>query len=276
MRKNSVNVFLAIFVLAGIAISCASTGSAQDDGAELMITRIDTLKGAADIFLNGKKYSIRAGTSEILKIPNGNNSLDVSYQNFTSERIRFIAESDRNNIKIEIAQESKRPRKYSIAVIVEETTAMTISGNNLEAAVRRTFTRIVKDMPGQSRVALINISSSDAKDGEFVLDELTNLLVNSKQFSVVDRKSLDSIRTERNFQMTGEVDDNSAVDIGKLLGAEIVITGSITGTTTDKRLRIKALGVETAQIMTMDTQRFSGGMSGFLGGLGGLFKKDNE
>jgi hypothetical protein len=67
------------------------------------------------------------------------------------------------------------------------------------------------------------------------------------------------------------VDDSSAVDIGKLLGAEIVITGSITGTT-DKRLRIKALGVETARIMSMDTQRFSGGISGFID----IFKKDEK
>jgi hypothetical protein len=272
MKKNSVRLFLAFFVLTGIIISCATAGSAEDDGAEVMITRVDTLKGAAELYLNGKKHSIRAGDSRLVEIPNGNNNLDVSYQKFTSERVRFISESDRNNIKIEVTEESRKPPRYSIAVTVEETTAMTISGNDLEAAVHRAYTRIVKDMPGQSRVALINISSSDAKDGEFVLDELTNLLVNAKQFSIVDRKSLDSIRAERNFQMTGEVDDNSAVDIGKLLGAEIVITGSITGTT-DRRLRIKALGVETAQIMTMDTQRFSGGMSGFFGS---LFKKDNE
>ncbi|MDR2186026.1 MAG: CsgG/HfaB family protein [Treponema sp.] len=271
MKKFSFNLLSALFIVSGITLSCATMGSGKDDGAEVMITRIDSLKGAADVYLNGKKYSIRAGASRLLKIPNGSNNLDVSYQKFSGERVQFVSDSDRNNIKIEVSRENQKPPRYSIAVFVEETTAATIEGNNLEAAVRRAYTRIVKDMPGQSRLALINISSSEAKDGEFVLDELTNLLVNSKRYSIVDRKSLDSIRAERNFQMTGEVDDNSAVDIGKMLGAEIVITGSITGTT-DKRLRIKALGVETAQIMTMDTQKFSGGMSGFFA----LFKKNNE
>jgi hypothetical protein len=263
--------FLWGFILAACIVSCGTLGSGQAEKAEVSITRIDALKGAAQVYLDGKKYSLQAGASRILAIPNGSHTLEVSYRGSASERVRIMSDSDRNNIRIEVTQSSQNSSGYSITIHVEAPTGMTIRGNNLESAVYRAYEMIIKDMPEQSRLALINIASQDEKDGEFVLDELTDLLVNSKRYSIVDRRSLDSLRAERNFQMTGEVDDGSAVDIGKLLGAEIVITGSITGTT-DKRLRIKALGVETARILSMDTQKFSGGISGFID----IFKKDEK
>jgi hypothetical protein len=67
---------------------------------------------------------------------------------------------------------------------------------------------------------------------------------------------LDKIRTEQNFQLSGEVDDRSAVSIGKILGANIVITGSISGLGTSQRITIKALDVQTAQIITMARESF--------------------
>jgi hypothetical protein len=271
MKKEMVKAWLFIFVLSVFIVSCGTLGSVQAGEAEILITRIDTLKKKAEVYLDGKQYNLSAGESRLIKIPNGNHTLEVSYQNFTSERVIITAGSDRSNIKIDVRQDNQKPQNYVITIHREEPTTMTITGNNLEAAVHRAYENIIKDMPDQSRLALINIASEDEKDGEFVLDELTDLLVNSKRYNIVDRRSLDSLRAERNFQMTGEVDDNSAVDIGKLLGAEIVITGSITGTT-DKRLRIKALGVETARIMIMDTQKFSGGLSGFID----IFKKDEK
>jgi curli biogenesis system outer membrane secretion channel CsgG len=54
------------------------------------------------------------------------------------------------------------------------------------------------------------------------------------------------------------VDDDSAVSIGKLLGANIVITGSITGVGSARRLRLKTLDVKTAEIVTMASEEKTG------------------
>jgi curli biogenesis system outer membrane secretion channel CsgG len=91
---------------------------------------------------------------------------------------------------------------------------------------------------------------------EFVIEELAYLMVDTKKFKVVDRKSLDAIKSEQDFQYSGDVDDNSAVSIGKLLGASIVITGSISGSGSTRRLRAKALDVKTAEIVAMASERF--------------------
>jgi len=83
------------------------------------------------------------------------------------------------------------------------------------------------------------------------IGELEYNLVNSGRFRIVDRRRLDQIRNEQNFQLSGDVDDNSAVSIGNMLGANIVITGEITGSGSNQRLIIKALDVRTGQIISM-------------------------
>jgi curli biogenesis system outer membrane secretion channel CsgG len=88
------------------------------------------------------------------------------------------------------------------------------------------------------------------------MDELEFQLVDSQEFNMVDRKTLDAVRTEQNFQMSGEVNDESAVSIGQMLGANIFITGNITGTGDIQRLTVKALDVKTAKIVTMAREQF--------------------
>jgi hypothetical protein len=129
-------------------------------------------------------------------------------------------------------------------------------GSGIEDAVYRGAQTLVDDLPAGATVAIISISSSDGETAEFVLEELAYLLVETKKFRIVDRKSLDAIKSEHYFQSSGEVDDNSAVSIGKMLGASIVITGSISGSGSTRRLRTKALDVKTAEIVAMTSEPF--------------------
>lgn len=126
----------------------------------------------------------------------------------------------------------------------------------IEGAINRSCDSLAGYLPNNASVAVLSVSSQDRNMATFVIDELEFQLVNSRQFKVVDRITLDAIRAEQNFQLSGDVDDNSAVSIGKMLGANIVITGSISGTGTTQRLTIKALDVQTAQIVAMAREQF--------------------
>jgi hypothetical protein len=110
---------------------------------------------------------------------------------------------------------------------------------------------LIDKIPRRSTIAILNISSSDRTLSEIAVDELEYLLVNSGSFTIVDRARLDQIRSEQNFQMSGDVSDDSAVSIGNMLGASIVITGTITINGSTGRIAIRALNVQTAQIVTM-------------------------
>jgi TolB-like protein len=130
------------------------------------------------------------------------------------------------------------------------------STTGIEGALNRACGDLVNDLPANSTIAVISISSNDREISAFVVDEVEFQLVDARKFTIVDRKTLDTIRSEQNFQMSGDVSDASAVSIGQMLGANIVITGSITGTGTMQRLSIKALDVKTAQIVTMVRESF--------------------
>ena len=52
--------------------------------------------------------------------------------------------------------------------------------------------------------------------------------------------------------MSGFVDDDAFVSIGKFIGANVVITGNITGTGSQKRLVIKAIDMLTSTILSME------------------------
>jgi hypothetical protein len=72
--------------------------------------------------------------------------------------------------------------------------------------------------------------------------------VNDRIFSVVDRQQLNTIRAELDFQMSGEVDDDTAQALGRMAGAQIIISGAVSKIGDMYRLRVRALSVQTASI----------------------------
>jgi len=131
-----------------------------------------------------------------------------------------------------------------------------VSAAGIEGAVARASVLFVGELKKDSTLAVISISSNNNELATFAIDELEFQLVTAKQFTMVDRKTLDAIRSEQNFQLSGEVSDQSAVSIGNLLGANIVITGTIAGSGNTRRLTLKALDVKTAQIVSMARESF--------------------
>ncbi|GHV79765.1 hypothetical protein AGMMS49944_15560 [Spirochaetia bacterium] len=130
------------------------------------------------------------------------------------------------------------------------------AATSLDEAIRRAGDKFIGELPGQAVIAVLNVSARNRNYSAIVVDDLEIQLVDSHQFKIVDRKQLDIIMAEQNFQMSGVVDDDSAVSIGKLLGAGVVITGSITGSGETQRLILKALDVQTAQLVSMANERF--------------------
>ena len=57
---------------------------------------------------------------------------------------------------------------------------------------------------------------------------LVDRLVNDGTYSVIERKALDKLIAEQNFSNSDRADPSSAAKIGKLLGVNAIIIGSIT------------------------------------------------
>jgi len=64
--------------------------------------------------------------------------------------------------------------------------------------------------------------------GKGITDLLVTGLVKDGTYSIIERKALDKIMAEQNFSNSNRADPTSAARIGKLLGVDAIIEGSIT------------------------------------------------
>jgi len=69
---------------------------------------------------------------------------------------------------------------------------------------------------------------SDIDVGKGIADLLVTGLVKDGSYSVIERKALDKIMAEQNFSNSNRADPTSAAKIGKLLGVDAILVGSIT------------------------------------------------
>jgi TolB-like protein len=84
---------------------------------------------------------------------------------------------------------------------------------------------------------------------EYVMDTMIMHLVNQDKFSVIERAELHALQKEQLYQVSDAVSDETAVSIGHQLGVQVIITGSLLETGNRYTLRIKAIDVETAEIL---------------------------
>jgi len=72
------------------------------------------------------------------------------------------------------------------------------------------------------------IFGRDVDIGKGITDLLVTYLVKDGSYSVIERKALDKILAEQNFSNSDRADPSSAAKIGRLLGVDAIIVGSIT------------------------------------------------
>jgi TolB-like protein len=118
----------------------------------------------------------------------------------------------------------------------------------LDKAIHAAAENIENSVPEGQKIAVLNFFSPTEQFSAYVLEELSTRLVNGKKLVVVDRRELDLIRQEENFQMSGEVSDDSAQAIGKKLGAQLIVSGSLDSMGHLYRFRIRTLNVESAAV----------------------------
>jgi TolB-like protein len=123
-----------------------------------------------------------------------------------------------------------------------------VSDDQLDAAVRETSDYLNANLTKGNKLVVLNIQSEFPALSEYIIDELIANTVNDRVFTVVDRRQLDTIRAELDFQYSGEVDDDTMQALGRMAGAQIIVSGAVSKIGDLYRLRVRALGVQTARI----------------------------
>ena len=131
--------------------------------------------------------------------------------------------------------------------------------DELDMILREVSDYLNESIPSGSKIAFINIQSESAALTEYIIDVLISNAVNDRIFSVVDRQQLDAARAELNFNMSGEVSDQSAQSVGQMLGAQTIIAGRVSQVGERYRLNIRALEVETVQVQGSNNWNIAAG-----------------
>ena len=103
------------------------------------------------------------------------------------------------------------------------------------------------------RIAVVGITStapgyiwrSDSSLSQGATDLMVNALLKTNRFRVFERAKLDDILQEQDFQhFSGLVDQTTAVKLGKMIGVDAILTGSITNISFKKGGGISIAGVK--------------------------------
>jgi len=87
--------------------------------------------------------------------------------------------------------------------------------------------------------------------GQFIAEELITQLsigANAGQFDVVERRQLARVLQEQELTDSSLFDAQSISKIGKILGIEAIVTGSIADLGTDVKVNARAISVESAKV----------------------------
>jgi hypothetical protein len=115
--------------------------------------------------------------------------------------------------------------------------AIEVISDNIEAAVTPS-----------DNVAIVGFQSSTSQFTDNVIGGLISEL-KKRKITVIDRQNLDKLHAEQDYQLSGYVDDDSAVSIGHELGATVIIVGSGENMTDYYRFNFRMLSFKTAEIL---------------------------
>ena len=95
-----------------------------------------------------------------------------------------------------------------------------------------------------------------------VPEYLKSELSRSDKIVVLERRHLETVLQEKALAMTGLMDSSTVQEVGSLLGAEYVISGTISESGSDVRIDCKIIRVSTGQVKTERVQAPDAGYQG--------------
>ena len=113
---------------------------------------------------------------------------------------------------------------------------------------------------GTVKTVVASIFGTDQDVGKGITDLMVQRLVQDGKYRVIERAALDKIIAEQNFNNSDRADPTSASKLGRILGVDTIILGTITKFGRDDK---KVGGV-------------AGGHSGWTGALAGMGKKESK
>jgi len=125
--------------------------------------------------------------------------------------------------------------------------------NNLDNSLSDLTTQIANSITedGKKKIAVIEFSDLEGnvtQFGKYLAEELITRLFRTRKFEVVERQLLNKVLSEQKLGITGLIDDESAIAIGKLLGVDAIVSGTITDLGKSLKVNARIISTETGKV----------------------------
>ena len=115
--------------------------------------------------------------------------------------------------------------------------------------------KIAKELSEHDKktVAVLEFEFSGAEDdpselGKYLSGEIVRYLFETKKFKVIERQLLNEVIKEQQLQASDLFDDASAKSLGKLLGVNTIVAGTMTHVGKSVKINARLISTETAEI----------------------------
>ncbi len=85
--------------------------------------------------------------------------------------------------------------------------------------------------------------------GKFLAEELVTRLYKTKKLKVIERQRLDKVIAEQNLSLTEVIEASSAKRIGRILGVDAIVTGTISELGNNFRINARIINTETGELL---------------------------
>jgi len=104
-------------------------------------------------------------------------------------------------------------------------------------------------LPAGSNIIITKTRSTDRSRLDFAVNEMTKTIVQEGKLKVIERTNINLIEAEKQYQLSGNVDDDQIISIGHELGVQYIVLCWISGEMSARQLHLRVLDVGTAQVI---------------------------
>ena len=137
----------------------------------------------------------------------------------------------------------------ALMVMICVYTAFGQSEVNLDTAIQQASKAVSDSLSAGAKTALLNCGSGSNDFSKYVIDKMTTALDGGRKLTLIAGKDIDRIRDEMNYQLFSDINDTPALELGKKLGAWVVVTGSFIKSGNSYRYTVRVLDVGTKALL---------------------------
>jgi len=119
------------------------------------------------------------------------------------------------------------------------------------------------------KISILDLSGEGLSSAQTnaCFNQLETSLIESKRFVVIEKNSREDLLQEQKEQLQGCFDEGCAVDVGKMIGADYLVLGSIINLQGLYQINIKIVDIEKGDVLDKVTRSVIGDMAQLLSGM---------